>query len=145
MDYLFIYFFGFCLFVTGSHYITQAGHKLAILLPQPPKCSTYRLIPPCLASPLMSNFLLLQIEFFSELYLIVHSCSCITSFNAIAHCDIFITGQLSPNNFYLQLLVNSHRWPLQVWHLIIIILWNWTLSYPKLKIIKPDPLFSEQH
>jgi hypothetical protein len=37
-------FFGFggCCFETGSYYVAQAGLKLKIFLPQPPKCWDYR-------------------------------------------------------------------------------------------------------
>jgi hypothetical protein len=35
---------------TGSHYVTQAGLRLKILLPQPPQCWDYKCVPPCPAS-----------------------------------------------------------------------------------------------
>jgi hypothetical protein len=42
-------------FETGSHSVTQAGLKLATLLPQPPKCWDYRCEPPHLAKNKLST------------------------------------------------------------------------------------------
>lgn len=47
---LFLFFRGFCLFCfvfeTGCCYVTQAGLKLLIFLPQPPNGGTYGYVPP---------------------------------------------------------------------------------------------------
>jgi hypothetical protein len=37
-------------FETGSHYVSQAGLELTVLLPQPPECWDYRCAPPCLVA-----------------------------------------------------------------------------------------------
>jgi hypothetical protein len=47
-----ILFFGF---ETGSHYVTQAGFKLRILLPQPPEGWNQRQVPPTLSEYSISS------------------------------------------------------------------------------------------
>jgi hypothetical protein len=37
-------------FLRGGSHVAQSGLDLAIFLPQPPKCSDYKCVPPCLAS-----------------------------------------------------------------------------------------------